>query len=166
MYGAQINLVAGSAKSMYGVQAGLLNFAEKCCALQSGAVNGFGDGMGLQVGAFNGIECTVAQYGLGMQTGVFNFMDYCHGAQFGLFNIMNKGGGALQVGFYNGPLVICGSGINSGAGAQIGVFNYSIKGRCLQIGFINTADDSDCFQLGILNYRDNVVTPFLGWSFK
>ena len=79
---------------------------------------------------------------------------------------MNKGGGALQVGFYNGPLVICAGGLDSGAGVQLGVFNYSIKGRCLQIGFINTADDSDCFQLGILNYRDNVVTPFLGWSFK
>ena len=166
VYGAQINLVAGSAKSMYGVQAGLLNCAEECCALQSGAVNVFGDGMGLQVGAFNGIECTVAQYGLGMQTGVFNFMDYCHGAQFGLFNIMNKGGGALQVGFYNGPLVICAGGLNSGAGVQLGVFNYSIKGRYLQIGFINTADDSDCFQLGALNYHNNFVTPLVGWSFK
>lgn len=165
VYGAQMNLVAGSAKLMYGVQAGLLNGSEEGYALQSGVVNSFGDGMGLQVGIFNGRECNVAQYGSGLQAGIFNIMDNCHGAQFGLFNIMNHGGGALQVGLYNGPLAICSSGVNSGVGAQIGVFNYTIKGRYLQIGFLNIADDSNCFQIGLLNRRDNIVTPLLGWSF-
>ena len=167
VYGAQVNLVAGSAKSMYGVQAGLLNHAEEGCAVQSGVINALGgDGLGLQVGVVNGIECNITRYGLDLQAGVFNIMDYCHGAQFGLFNLMNKGGEALQVGFYNGPLVICSGGIHSGGGAQIGVFNYIIRGRYLQIGFLNTAYNSDCFQIGLLNCRNNAVTPLLGWSFK
>ena len=169
IYGVQLNLLAGSAKSMHGVQAGLLNCAEGGCVVQSGVINALysdGVGLGLQVGVFNGMaEFHSDQEGFGLQAGVFNLMDDCNVVQLGLFNFANRGGRALQVGFYNGPLLICSSGLYSEGGVQVGVFNYTIDGKCLQIGFINTADRSRCFQIGLLNFHDNIITPFLGWSF-
>nr|WP_156781815.1 hypothetical protein [Leptospira tipperaryensis] len=181
----RLNLIYGELRTLYGINVGVKNFANRLIGTQIGIINSAENASGLQIGFANNAG---SEHGT-LKIGIFNFNFFldsgrshprpCSDVEIetqvaknasvsigaanilsGRFNfgIFNWGEG-LNVGLVN---------MNEGSSVSLGIVNIGTnlevspkEKRAISFGIFNSGTHKEEFQIGIINYCPNNTIPIL-----
>lgn len=182
-HNVSLNLIAGEARAIHGLQLSLLtnrshehlNGMQLAVAFNRAA----GTSRGLQIaalaniaeGSYQGLQISSgmnrAAAFQGAQLGAFNTLGEGRGMQGGLVNAARRSTG-LQAGLVNGAGDQTGlqAGVVNGArrkqGFQAGVINAAVSGQGIQAGVLNVAGDWTGLQVGMVNFAPRAEGAVIG----
>lgn len=182
-HNVSLNLIAGEARSIHGLQISLLTNRshEHLDGMQLAVAfnRAAGASRGLQVaalanlseGRYDGLQISsgmnrAARF-QGAQLGAFNTLGEGRGMQGGVINAAGRSTG-LQAGIANGAGDQAGlqAGVVNGArrkkGLQAGVINAAVSGQGLQAGVLNVAGDWTGLQVGVVNIAPRAEGAVIG----
>ena len=151
VYGLRFGGLCGYNNDVYGLDLGVLDFAEGTTgSLAAGFANiVYGEGYGLQAAALN---YDGAFYG--MQVGALNWANYeSRGLVIGAANVNLQDFAGFAIGAVNYA--------GSASAVQIGAFNCAYEAKGLQIGFLNACDRLYGVQIGAFNIIANSKLPIM-----